>query len=188
MNSGVIVDFPWYALRVKNRHEKVVASSLEAKGYACFLPLYRSRGRSPGSRGEAKVPLLPGYLFCRINTANRLPVLMVPGVFHIVHAGKIFFPVDEDEIRALQTIVASDLYAQPWPFLKTGQQVRLDDGPLRGLVGYLTRVNDQARVVVSVTLLQRSVAVEIERAWLHPVSTVLPVPAASPGNELCANI
>lgn len=160
-----------------------MAVSLEAKGYTCFLPLYRTSRRVLGKRREAQIPLLPGYVFCRINTANRLPVLMVPGVFHIVHAGKIFFPVDEGEIRALQTIVASNLYAQPWPFLKAGQQVRLDEGPLRGLVGYLTHVNDEPKVVVSVTLLQRSIAVEIERTWLVPI-TAAPDSAALPASAL----
>ena len=162
---------PWYALRVKHRHEKGVARSLEAKGYEGFLPLYRARRRVFASRTDAQLPLLPGYVFCRLNLANRLPVLIIPGVFHIVQAGKLFPAVEESEILALQKIVSSDLYAQPWPFLRAGQSVYLEEGPLRGLTGILTAVNDKPKVVVSVTMLQRSVAVEIDRGWVRPIST-----------------
>jgi transcriptional antiterminator NusG len=162
---------PWYALRVKHRHEKSVARSLEAKGFESFLPLYHGRRRVFAGRTPAHLPLLPGYVFCRLNISNRLPVLTVPGVFHIVQSGKLFPAVDDCEILALQTVVASSLYAQPWPFLRTGQTVYLDEGPLRGLTGILTKVDDKLKVIVSVTLLQRSVAVEVSRDWVHPISS-----------------
>src|SRR4051812_26012077 len=129
MSEAPLSAFPWYALRVKNRHEKAVAASLESKGLVSFLPLYRARRRVFTRKRDVQMPLFPGYVFCRINVTNRLPVLMIPGVFDIVHAGKIFFPVEESEIDALQTIVKSALYAQPWPFLKVGHRVRLADGP-----------------------------------------------------------
>src|SRR4051812_37182153 len=124
---------PWYVLRVKHKHEKSVARSLEAKGYEGFLPLYRTRRRVLANRTDADVPLLPGYVFCRLNITNRLPVLMIPGIFHILHSGKLFPAVEESEISALQSIAASGLYALPWPFLKAGQTVYLEEGPLRGL-------------------------------------------------------
>jgi transcription antitermination factor NusG len=162
---------PWYVLRVKHRHEKGVAQSLEAKGYEGFLPLYQARKRVFASRTDAHLPLLPGYVFCRLNLANRLPVLIIPGVFHIVQAGKLFPAVEESEIQALQSIVSSGLYTLPWPFLRVGQKVFLEEGPLRGLTGILTVVNEKPKVVVSVTLLQRSVAVEVDRRWVRPISS-----------------
>ena len=162
---------PWYVLRVKNRHEKGVAQSLEAKGYDRFLPLYQTRRRVFGKRSDAQLPLLPGYVFCRLNITDRLPVLVIPGVFHILQAGKLFPAVDESEILALQEVVSSGLYAMPWPFLKAGQLVQLEEGPLRGLTGLLISVDDKPKVVVSVTLLQRSVAVEIDRRWVQPISS-----------------
>ena len=161
---------PWYALRVKHRHEKSVARSLDAKGYESFLPLYHGRRRVFAGRTDAHLPLLPGYVFCRLNISNRLPVLTIPGVFHIVQSGKSFPAVDESEILVLQTVVASSLYALPWPFLRTGQTVYLEEGPLRGLTGILTEVDNKLKVVVSVTLLQRSIAVEVSRGWVHPIS------------------
>ena len=162
---------PWYVLRVKHRHEKGVANSLEAKGYERFLPLYQTRRRVFGKRSDAQLPLLPGYVFCRLNISDRLPVLVIPGVFHILQAGKLFPAVDENEIMSLQEIVSSGLSALPWPFLKAGQWVYLDEGPLRGLTGILVAVEDKPKVIVSVTLLQRSVAVEIDRRWVQLISS-----------------
>jgi transcription antitermination factor NusG len=162
---------PWHVLRVKHRHEKGVARSLDSKGYERFLPLYQTRRRVFGGRTDADLPLLPGYVFCRLNIADRLPVLIIPGVFHIVQAGMVFPPVDESEILALQDIVSSGLYALPWPFLQAGQMVYLDEGPLRGLTGILISAKSKPKIVVSVTMLQRSVAVEVERSWVQPISS-----------------
>ena len=174
-DHNLVSSLPWYVLRVKHRHEKGVAQSLHAKGYEGFLPLYQARKRVFASRTDTHLPLLPGYVFCRLNIANRLPVLIIPGVFHIVQAGKLFPGVEESEIQALQNIVSSGLYALPWPFLRAGQKVFLEEGPLRGLSGILTVVNEKPKVVVSVTLLQRSVAVEIDRRWIRPISSPLEV-------------
>jgi transcription termination/antitermination protein NusG len=178
-SETAMLDFPWYAVRVKHKHEKTVARSLEAKGYEQFLPLYQARRRAFARRTDVQVPLVPGYVFCRFNITDRLPVLIIPGVFHIVQLGNVFPAVDEGEIRALQTVVASGVHARPWPFLRAGQNVRLEEGPLLGLTGQLVNVNDDVNVVVSVTLLQRSVAVKIDRRWIDPVTSppeVRPVP------------
>ena len=174
-NQNSVSSLPWHVLRVKPRHEKSVAQSLEAKGYESFLPLYQARKRVFASRADARLPLLPGYVFCRLNIANRLPVLIIPGVFHVVQAGKFFPAVEESEMRALQGVVSSGLYALPWPFLRAGQKVYLEEGPLRGLNGILTVVNEKPKVVVSVTMLQRSIAVEVDRGWLRPISSTIEV-------------
>jgi transcription antitermination factor NusG len=112
-------------------------------------------------------------------------VLMIPGVFHIVRLGKFFVPVDEREIQALQTVVASDLYMQPWPFLQTGQRVYLEEGPLRGLSGVLAEIRKQQKLVVSITLLQRSVAVEIARRWVQPIQASRSAASLSSGSPVC---
>jgi len=171
--------FPWYAVRVKHRHEKSVARSLVAKDYELFLPLYNARRRVFSRRADVELPILPGYVFCRLDINARLPVLIVPGVFHILQLGKLFPAVDEAEIAALQSIVASGVCALPWPFLRVGQRVCLAEGPLQGLTGILVSVAEKPKVVVSVTLLQRSVAVEIERRWVQPLSTHIACSATS---------
>src|SRR5437016_3800389 len=106
---------PWYALRVKHRHEKSVARSLEAKGYEGFLPLYSARRRVISKRYDVDLPLFPAYVFCRFNIFDRLPVLVIPGVFQVVQAGKLFPAVDESEIVAIRSIVSAGLSRIPWP-------------------------------------------------------------------------
>jgi len=116
-----------------------------------------------------ELPLFPGYVFCRLDLRCRLPLLTIPGALHFVGIGKIPVPIDDAEIAAIQAAVRSGLTTEPWPYLNVGQMVRLEDGPLAGLEGILVEVRKQHRIVVSVSLLQRSVAVEIEREWVTPV-------------------
>jgi transcription antitermination factor NusG len=111
-------------------------------------------------------PLFPGYIFCHFDLANRLPLLTIPGVKEIVGMGKLPYPVDENEITVLQNVVESGLLLRPWPFLKVGQRVMIREGPLRN--GILAEIRGDYKLVVSITLLQRSVAVGVDRAWVHP--------------------
>jgi transcription antitermination factor NusG len=155
----------WFALRIKPQREKIVASALRSKGYEEFLPLYRCRRRWSDRIKEMDLPLFPGYVFCRFDVHSRLPILVTPGVLLIVGVGKTPSPVDDSEIAALQSIVKSGLQAEPWPFLKIGQRVRIEHGSLEGVEGILVAIKKPYRLVVSVTLLQRSVAVEIDHHW-----------------------
>ena len=157
----------WFALRTKPRHEKIVASILRGKGYDEFLPLYTNRQRWSDRLKHVKQPLFPGYTFCRFDAESRLPILTTPGVLHVLSAGGHPVPVDDQEIEALRTIVDSGLHAEPWNFLRVGQVVRLVAGPLRGLEGILLDKRT-CKLVVSVALLQRSVAVEIDRQCVTP--------------------
>lgn len=160
----------WFALRVRPRCEKAVAEALRGKGYEEFLPLYRERRRWSDRVADVDLPLFPGYVFSRFDVQKRLPILKTPGVMLVVGIGRIPQPVDESEIEALQILVRSRLDVQPWPYLHIGQRVRILRGPLAGAEGILTAVKKQSRLLVSVTLLQRSVAVEISEDWAWPVS------------------
>lgn len=159
----------WFALRVKSRCEKVVAMMAQNKGFEEFLPLYQARRRWSDRVQSVELPLFPGYLFCRLDPQRRLPLLTIPGVLHFVGIGKIPIPIEDAEIAAIQTAIRSGLSTEPCPFLEVGQRVRLEDGPLAGLEGILVGTSKQQRLVVSVTLLQRSVAVAIERDWATPL-------------------
>ncbi len=161
----------WFALRVKPRFEKLVASVAHNKGFEQFLPLYLSRRRWSDRYKSVELPLFPGYVFCRLDPDLRLPLLTIPGVLHFVGIGKVPAPIDPAEITAIQAAIRSGLNTEPWPFLTVGQRVRLEAGPLAGAEGFLTEVRKQHRLVVSLTLLQRSVAVEIERDWARPLDT-----------------
>jgi transcription antitermination factor NusG len=159
----------WFALRVQSRCEKVVAMVARNKGFEEFLPLHKSRRRWSDRLKAIDLPLFPGYIFCRLDPQRRLPLLTIPGVLHFVGIGKIPSPIQDTEIAAIQTAVGSGILTEPWPFLEVGQRVRLEDGPLAGLEGILVETPKRQRVVVSVTLLKRSVAVDIERHWAAPV-------------------
>jgi transcription antitermination factor NusG len=158
----------WFALQVKPRHEKSAAEALRHKGLEDFCPQYLAVRRWSDRMKRLEFPLFPRYVFCRFDLHNKLSVLTTPGVVSILGIGKSPLPVPDGEIKALQAIVQSHLPAQPWPFLQVGESVRLECGPLAGLEGILLHFKSQYRLVVSVTLLQRSVAVEIERSWVVP--------------------
>jgi transcription antitermination factor NusG len=160
----------WYALAIRPRHEKLAANLLAHKGYESLLPLYKSRRRRPGRYRDVHLPLFPGYLFCQFNPLARLPVLMTPGVVSVVGTGRAPTPIDESEIDSIRRLVSSPLKAQPWPYMAEGQSVFIKDGPLQGLTGTLITVKNSHRLVLSVALLQRSVAVEIDRNWVMPAA------------------
>src|ERR1019366_6505950 len=104
---------------------------------------------------------------------HRLPILTTPGVIGIVGAGKIPVPVDLEEIEAIRAILRSGLAAQPWPLLRVGSNVYIEGGPLAGLEGIITNTDKVYRLVVSVSLLQRAVAVEIDRDWARPIAPAM---------------
>src|ERR1700722_2574736 len=169
--EGMTPIFPWYALQVRARQELGVADFLRGKNYEWFLPLYKSRKRWSDRIKESDAPLFPGYLFCRLNIQDRLPILKTPGVIQIVGYNHQPVPVDEREIEAIQLMLSSGMPNQPWPFIAIGDRVRIESGPLRGLEGILTDFKGSHRLILSVALLQRSVAVEIDSAFVTSLRT-----------------
>jgi len=163
--------FPWFALQVRTKHEMGVADFLRGRGYLPFLPVSRTRRMWSDRIKVVDTALFPGYMFCRVNIQDRLPILTAPGVIRIVGYDRVPIPVDEAEIQALQTLVASELPNQPWPFLRIGEQVQIESGPLQGLNGILVEVRGARRLVLSVSLLQRSVAVEIDVALVKSLGS-----------------
>jgi transcription antitermination factor NusG len=163
--------FPWFALQVRTKHEMGVADFLRGRGYMPFLPVRRTRKVWSDRTKVVDTALFPGYLFCRVNIQDRLPVLTAPGVIRIVGYDRVPVPVDEAEIKALQTLVTSEVASQPWPFLRIGEQVQIESGPLQGLKGILLEVRGTRRLVLSVSLLQRSVAVEIDIALVKSLGS-----------------
>ena len=158
----------WYAVNVKPRHEKAVSKALRNKGFEEFLPLCLTR-KEPAKAGKgAEIPLFPGYVFCRFNGRDRLPILTTPGVFSILGNGSNLLPVEEDEMEVIQRVVQARMNPQPWPYLERGDVVRVEQGPLRGVEGIIQESKGQHRLVVSVKLLQRAVSVLIDRTDIAP--------------------
>ena|SRR5215471_1448614 len=175
MSSGLAIalvtsphPYPWYVVRVKSRFEFVTSTTLAERGYEIFLPSYRSRRTWSDRMKEVEMPLFPGYIFCRFDAANPYCVLNSPGVVDVVSMGAKPVPVDEQEVANIQKICRSGRDAQPCPFLQVGHRVRVEFGPLAGTEGIVLEVKSGWRIVVSLTLLQRSVSAEIERGWVRP--------------------
>ena len=161
----------WYALQLRTRWESSTAALLSTKGYQTFLPTSKTLRQVRGTSSVHETALFPGYVFCRFNACNRLPVLATPGVIAVVGRGRIPLPVEDSEIESLQRAVSTGLPIEAWPFLEVGQMVRIEEGALAGIEGILTGFKGIHRIVLSVSLLRRSVALEVHRSAIRPSSS-----------------
>ena len=157
----------WYALYTASRHEKQVAGQIEGRGLACFLPLYRSVRRWKDRRKELQLVLFPGYVFVRMAPQNRLLALQVPGAIRLVSRNGQPIALPADEIESLRSRLASPGRFEPHPYLRVGRRVRVRTGPMQGLEGIIVRRKDSCRIVFSVDLIMRSVAVEVDEPDLE---------------------
>jgi hypothetical protein len=160
----------WYALRTRGKHEKIAHTILQNKGYETFLPLYRCRRRRLHAYSEVDLPVFPGYLFCRFDPVTRLPILTTPGIVEVIGAGRIPLPIPDFELDAIRRLVSTGLPSEPWPYLEIGQKIYVQGGPLRGIFGILVGKRCAHRLIVSVSLLRRSMAVEIAPEWVVPAA------------------
>jgi transcription antitermination factor NusG len=160
----------WYAIQVAAQKEKPVASVLSRKGYECFLPLYSKRSVWSDRIKVTSVPLFSGYIFCRFDVQFRLPILVTPNVRAIVGNGKIPAVVPERDLEAVRSALLNGLPIEPYDCLTEGDLVRVTKGPLTGVEGIFVRYRGSNRLVLSVALIQRSVAVEIDRLCIEPVA------------------
>lgn len=155
----------WYAIRTKSRHEQKVKSQLENKSFKVFLPMMEGWSKRKDRKKKILKPLFPGYLFIdfELIKSRWLEILKVPGVANILGYTNEPFPVPEEQIASLQAIIKSDLTVNYYTYLKKGDQVKVVSGPLEGAVGILLDVQEKKkRLVVSVDMLNRAVAVEVE--------------------------
>ena len=159
----------WYAVSTCARHEKWVACQMSRLAIEHFLPVYKSQRRWKDRRKELELPLFPGYLFVRIALRNRLQVLRIPGVAHLVGTQGKPSHLPDPEIARLQAGLLPGNGLTPHPFLKVGRRVRVATGPLAGTEGILVRRKDGLRVVLCVDLIQRSFALEIDESDVVPV-------------------
>jgi transcription antitermination factor NusG len=160
--------YQWFAVRTAAGREKFVAAQFQSKGFDYFLPLYKSRRKWSDRTKELELPLFPGYLFCRLEISNRLPILITPGVKLIVGYGRVPAPVSAAEIESLRRAVTSGANAEPCPYLSVGQKVRIREGSLAGVEGILLQIKNAWRIVLSIELLRRSVSVELDRGVIAP--------------------
>ena len=167
----------WYALYTNPRHEKRVASQLAERSLECFLPLYRSMRRWNDRSRLLDLPLFPGYLFVHIELAQKLRVLSISGAVRLVGVGNSPQALPDDEIQQIRKLLLANPRMEPHPYLRVGSRVRVSRGPLEGTEGCIIRYKNHYRVVISVHLIQRSVAVELDALDLtsmpEPVSRTM---------------
>jgi transcription antitermination factor NusG len=161
----------WYAIQVRPRYERIAAAALRAKGYEVFLPTYTRPGASFGRTMQRDQPLFPGYLFCRVVAGVCAKLIVTPGVVRIVSCGREPVAVSEDEIAAIQHVILSHVDRQPCDYSPAGCRVRVESGPLAGIEGILVSDANSRKIVLSISLLQRSV-----KAVLDPDTLFAPVP------------
>lgn len=180
---------PWLALQVRTRGEVLVEGALRRKSFETFLPTYKEVRHYPGRVRKIDAALFPGYLFCRVDPSKRLSVLTTPGVYDVVRAGEKLLPVEEVELAAIRHLIALNSAVTPWAYLKTGQRVHVYRGPLAGIEGVLVSEKGNNRLVLSISLLQRSVSVEVDRSCVRPVKdgSVAKV-FGGESSDICENI
>jgi transcription antitermination factor NusG len=159
----------WYAAYTRSRHEKVVAEALQQRTVEHFLPLYETVRKWKNGRFKVQLPLFPGYLFVHIALRDRLRVLQVPGVVRLIGFNGVPAPLPQVELEIIRSALSTGVEAAPHPYLRVGQRVRITSGPMEGLQGILLRRRGRPRVVVSVDLIMRSVALDIDAAQVEPL-------------------
>jgi transcription antitermination factor NusG len=162
------VESRWYAAYTNPRHEKRVAQQMEGQRICCFLPLYKSVRRWKDRRQQLELPLFPGYVFVHMALKDRLQVLQLPGVVQFVAFNGRPAALPNAEIEALRGGLVRNVPAEPHPYLKIGRRVKVHSGPVAGLEGILVRRKDKFRVVLSIHMIERSVAVEVDETDIAP--------------------
>lgn len=172
----------WYAVQTRPRHEKRIAWELHARAFEEFLPLHRCRNRwRNGVVADVELPLFPCYLFVRVPQCERLRLLQLPGVIGFAVSSAHPTALAEEEIETLRTL-STICRAEPHPFLKVGDHVRIVAGPLVGMEGILARRKHELRVVLSLDFILRSVAVEVSELDIEP----LPRRSVQPSGLRCS--
>jgi transcriptional antiterminator NusG len=170
----------WFALWVRSHFEQLVHDQLAAKGLRVFLPTIKTWSRRGGKRHVVPLPMFPGYLFLHhaVDKHGYVQVLQTRGVVRILgERWDRLAPIDDAEIEAVQRLVTTDVHVMPHPYLREGHRVRLTDGPLSGVEGVLQEVKaGKGLLVVSVELLRRSVAVEVDCTCVVSVGNPAPAP------------
>jgi transcription antitermination factor NusG len=166
--SGYAERRGWWAVYTKHQHEKRVADTLLAKGTEVFLPLCTADRRRRDRTVRLALPLFPTYVFVRAEPEMRLAVLSTPGVHLIVSHGPAFGVIPDEEIENLRVAIAAERVIEPHQFCRTGNRVRITRGTLQGLEGILVRRKGLCRVILSIDMLAKSVAVEVDVAEIGP--------------------
>ena len=178
-NAGAHTEDNWYALYTRHQHEKIAAQVLTEKGFEVFLPLQRALHKWSDRSKRVDVPLFPSYVFLKGGLDRRLQIVTTPGFLWFVGTAGKPGVIRNDEIEAVRCAVDRSPFVEPFPFIQCGDWVRVNSGPLEGIEGFLVRKKNNVRLVLSVEMLQKSAAVEIDVFSVERVARKVSAPAAS---------
>ncbi|MDE3180157.1 MAG: UpxY family transcription antiterminator [Acidobacteriota bacterium] len=176
--SNLAADASWHALYTRHQHEKMVAELLSKKNFDVYLPLYEATHRWKDRLKKLSLPLFPSYVFVKGGLDRQLQMMMTPGVYSILATSGRAAVIAEEQIDAVKRMVEGPLRVEPHPFLKCGEAVRVTAGPLQGIEGILIRKKNFTRLVLSIEMLMKSVAVEIDAWMVESISGARPPLAA----------
>jgi len=165
----------WHALYTRHQHEKIVAEALSCKGFEVFLPQYRTAHQWRDRKKELLLPLFPNYVFIRGGLERMLILVTTPGIHWLLSWGGRPADIPLQEIEAVRRLVESSLQIEPHPFLRFGDRVRIKSGPLEGIEGILVRRVRGFRLVLSVEMLSKSAAVEVDVSIVERLPSVQPI-------------
>jgi transcription antitermination factor NusG len=171
----------WFAVQVWAGRERLAATHLRNRCYEIFAPSYVEHRRWSDRVKKIERALFDGYVFCRVGAAETYAkIITSPGVIRLVGDGTRPLPVPAHEIESIRRVVETRLPIEPWPFLTAGQRVRIETGPLQNAEGTVLRMKSRHRLVVSISLLQRSVAVELDPEWVSITPKQFEAPSHNP--------
>jgi len=167
----VAIGLQWFAIQTRSRHEKRVNSDLREKAVEAYLPLHHAEHQWSDRRKVVDLPLFPGYVFVKIarEASARVPVLQTDGVLGFLGVRGIGVAIPEEEIAAIKTVLREKIPVAPHPFVQVGEKVRIKGGSLDGLEGLLTGMEGKRSLVISIELIERSVAIRLSGFKVVPV-------------------
>jgi transcription antitermination factor NusG len=158
----------WYAAYTRANHEKRIADRLSALEVEHYLPLYASLRRWKDRRVRLQLPLFPSYVFVCLSRRDRLAILQIPGVVHLVGCKGVPVPIPDGEIVRIREFLSQGYVAEPHRYLAVGRRVRVVNGPLQGIEGVVVNRKNRQRFVISFETIQRSISVEVAGFDLEP--------------------
>jgi transcription antitermination factor NusG len=173
-------DKAWFAIQVRPKYEFITSTILRAKGYEELVPAYQSTRQWSDRRKKISVPIFTGYVFCRFNSQICVQILTTPGVIRIVGVGNRIVQIEDSEIEAIKMAVKSGALSSI-PYINVGDRVIVNQGPMAGVQGILLRYSNRHQLVLSVDIIQGSVAMEIDA---KAVTRIEPAAPATAGRQV----
>ena len=160
----------WIAIYTKSRHEKKVANNLIEKGFEVYLPLIRKRQKWSDRKKWISYPLFKSYVFVRNQQSRNLLVLKTPGIVKIVKFGNEVATIDHDSIKSIKLMIEGGYSPESTDYFIRGDLAEVVDGPLKGVVGEVARIDDKNRLMIKIDSIQHSVSIQIKRNFLKKIN------------------